>query len=222
MRDYVEDLLKIFSDPERYKEWYERHATIYEDEKALVRSFHPKDCLDLGSGPAIFHEVLDGETVSIDVSEPMLRSFQGDRVLGDVRALPFRDRSFKCTFSAVTVCFVDDIESFFREMSRVTRERAIVCFIPLDSAWGSFYVELGKRGHRYYSKAIFRPKDEILGVFSKYFEIREVRSTLSFGPLEEARQESPTEGTVGSFICVSGPPLIEPAARLSGGDLPDR
>ncbi|PVU73526.1 SAM-dependent methyltransferase [Sulfolobales archaeon SCGC AB-777_J03] len=212
MPDYAEEIRELFSNPGKYRDWYRRNEILYQNEKTLVNSFNPKDCLDMGSGPGIFHEVLRGETVSLDLSEHMLSAFEGDRVVGDVRQMPFRDKAFECSFSAVTVCFVDDLDSFFREASRVTRKLTIICFIPLDSSWGEHYAELGKKGHHYYSKAIFRPKDEIMKVFTKYFKLESIRSTLAFRPDERPKVQEPMEGETGSFICVSGPPLIGPSA----------
>ena len=214
-KDYAEDVREIFTDPKGYKGWYERNRVIYMDELALVKSFNLSNCLDLGSGPGIFHEAMSGETVSIDVSVEMLREVEGDKVQGDVRALPFRDRAFECVFSSVTVCFVDDIETFFKEAARVSKGTVTVCFIPLDSSWGRFYSDLGKRGHKYYSKAIFRPLEEILNKFRKYMKVDVIKSTITFKPGDVPKEEPPVNGLGGSFICVSGPPLTVPATGHS-------
>ncbi len=213
--DYAKIIADLFTDPTGYKAWYVRNAVIYKNELDLVSSFELRNCLDMGSGPGVFHEVMKGETVSIDISLDMLKFVEGDRVLGDVRNLPFRDHAFECVFSSVTVCFVDDISSFFREAARVSKGKVVICFIPLDSPWGSFYSDLGKKGHKYYSKAIFRPFNEILSELSSYIKIEEVRSTLTFGPSERPREEKPLNGKAGSFICVSGPPLTVPSAGHS-------
>ena len=210
-KDYAEEVREIFTDPKGYKGWYERNTVIYRDELTLVKSFNLSNCLDLGSGPGIFHEVMSGETVSLDVSVEMLREVEGDRVQGDVRALPFRDRAFECVFSSVTVCFVDDIDTFFKEAARVSKGTVTICFIPLDSPWGHFYSDLGRKGHKYYSRAIFRPLEEILSVLGKYVKVSTIKSVITFMPVDVPREELPVDGSRGSFICVSGPPLTVPA-----------
>ncbi|AOL17020.1 methyltransferase [Sulfolobus sp. A20] len=196
----------IFNDPKGYKRWYEEHNKIYDNERNVVRSFNLKDCLDIGSGPGIFHEVIHGYKVSVDISLLMLmESKSDDSVLSDALYLPFRNKSFDCTFTSVTICFIDSLEKFISEIERVTKKRAVICFIPRDSPWGKYYDELGKKGHKYYSRAIFRTKEEIYKTINKYMKIITVRSTLSSEPSNEKSWEDNDiyyDDDRGSFICV--------------------
>jgi len=196
--------MEIFTDPQGYKRWYEIHDKIYESEKSLVANFDPKDCLDIGSGPGIFHEIFKGNTISLDISIFMLKEIKGDedKVLADAHYLPFRDNSVRCVFISVTICFLDRIENFYKEVHRVVRERVITCFIPRDSPWGEYYYGLGLKGHKYYSKANFIRRRELYEILGKYFKISRVMSTLFISPYEKEKLEDIKNDDSGSFICV--------------------
>lgn len=198
------DIISIFSDAKGYKRWYETHEIAYENEKRAVRRLELSDCLDIGSGPGIFHEVLGGRIVSFDISEVMLKeiSREEDRVQGEAHFLPFRDRSFSCVFISVTICFLKDIESFIKEVSRITKEYLGVCIIAKDTPWGQLYENLGKSGHKYYSRANFITKKEIIKHLSPYFNIEKIVSTLTYRPFENDHLEEPRDDDKGSFICI--------------------
>ena len=192
---------KIFSNPRKYRKWYENHYRIYENEKKVVGSFNLKDCLDIGSGPDIFHEVIKGYIVSLDLSLLMLKESKSeDKVLADATYLPFRDKAFKCVFSSVTVCFIEDIKSFISEIGRVTKGRAVICFIPRDSPWGQHYESLGKKGHEYYSYAHFISKQELYRIISEFMNVKNISSTLI--ELDEEKIEPVYNDDRGSFVCI--------------------
>jgi len=194
----------IFTDAKGYKSWYERHATIYESEKRLVSSFRLKDCIDIGSGPGIFHEVIEGRKVSIDSSIFMLKEITGydeDRILAHALYLPIRDNAVECSFISVTICFVEDPEKLLKEAMRVSRKRLVVCFIPKDSEYGKYYEELGKKGHKYYSRAKFITKQDIKN-YLKEFRMSKIRSTLFGKPGDDAKIEELRDNDQGSFVCL--------------------
>lgn len=201
---HYSDIIKIFSDPKGYRKWYEIHEIAYENEKRTVERLGLSDCLDIGSGPGIFHEVLRGNTISFDISEAMLKEVEGDRVVGEAHYLPFRDNSIPCVFVSVTICFLKDLETFMKEVWRVVKKDIGICIIARDSPWGELYESLGRQGHKYYSKANFISKEELIELVSKYFNIVETFSTLRYRPFEEDKLEEPIEGLDGSFICIRG------------------
>ena len=196
--------MEIFTDPQGYANWYRVHERIYDSEKKLVSIFKPRNCLDVGSGPGIFHEVFEGSTVSLDLSIFMLKSIQGeDRVLADAMNLPFRDNAFECVFTSVTVCFVSDYKQFIKELKRVTKKRIIVCYVPRDSPFGEYYEELGKKGHKYYSHAHFVSKKELYDALSSEgLKVVKTLSTLFYKPTDEEKVDEIKEGDSGSFVCV--------------------
>ncbi|AAK42414.1 class I SAM-dependent methyltransferase [Saccharolobus solfataricus] len=215
----------LFNDPKSYKRWYELHSKLYENERNVVRSFNLKDCLDVGSGPDIFHEEIGGRIVALDISLLMLKESKSDeKVLADALHLPFRDNSFKCVFSSVTVCFIEDVKGFIREMARITKERAIICFIARDSPWGEYYENLGKSGHKYYSHARFISRREFYVIINDFMKISRIRSTLK--KMSETEIDGVYNDDSGSFICVEAIPMKpEPLSlslnRHSGADPAD-
>ncbi|MCH4815433.1 MAG: class I SAM-dependent methyltransferase [Saccharolobus sp.] len=215
----------IFNDPKNYKKWYELHNKLYENERKVVRSFNLKDCLDLGSGPDIFHEEIRGKIVSLDISLLMLKESKSDeKVLADALHLPFRDDSFKCIFSSVTVCFIEDVKGFIKEIARVAKERAVICFIARDSPWGEYYEKLGKSGHKYYSYAHFISRRELYVIINDFMKILRITSTLK--DMNETETDETYNDDSGSFICVEAipkksEPLSSSLNRHSGADPAD-
>ncbi|EWG07496.1 MAG: type 11 methyltransferase [Candidatus Aramenus sulfurataquae] len=198
--------MEIFNNPRQYREWYLTHKKIYDTEKKAVEALGLKDCLDIGSGPSIFHEAIKGRVISLDVSEPMLKEGKEDedKILADALHLPIRDNSLKCTFISVTACFINEVDALFKEVARVS-DSVSVCIVAADSPWGEFYQELGKRGHKYYSRAHFITRDELIKTVSRYFKVVKIVSTLTFSPLEDERDEEPLVGDAsGAFFCVKG------------------
>ncbi|AWR96525.1 methyltransferase domain-containing protein [Acidianus sulfidivorans JP7] len=201
--------MEIFNDPEGYASWYKRNWKIYQTEANAVKKLELSNCLDIGSGPSIFHEAINGEKISLDLSEFMLKNVESneEKVQAHALYLPFRDKAIPCTFISVTICFIDDIDSLIKEIKRVTKSVFSVCFIPRDSPWGEYYENLGKKGHKYYSRAHFISKGELLKTIQKYFKIVEILSTLTYSPNEEEKIEEPSKNDNGSYVCIKAFPL---------------
>jgi len=84
----------------------------------------------------------------VDVSEPALarlREGGGRATLGDVTALPFRDRSFDLVCAFDIVEHVEDDHAVFAELSRVARTGAsVVLSVPLHQVrWTAFDAVVG-------------------------------------------------------------------------------
>ncbi|ARM75005.1 methyltransferase domain-containing protein [Acidianus manzaensis] len=201
--------MEIFNDPEGYSAWYKKNWKIYQSEAKAVKALNLRNCLDIGAGPSIFHEVIDGRKISLDISEFMLKNVENseDKVQAHALYLPFRDKSIPCTFISVTICFINDIESLIKEIKRITKSVFSVCFIPKESPWGIYYENLGKKGHKYYSQAHFISKNELLNVLQKYFKVIDEISTLTYSPNEEEKIEDPSKNLEGSYICIKTIPL---------------
>ncbi|AWR98931.1 class I SAM-dependent methyltransferase [Metallosphaera hakonensis] len=196
--------MTIFDDPDGYRRWYISHNVTYENERKAVEQFKLRDCLDIGSGPSIFHESMGGNIISLDISEFVLQRIEGDKVQADAHYLPFRDGAFPCIFTSVTICFMDKLEEFMREVERVTKDHFVGCIVKADSSWGQFYTELGKKGHKYYSHAHFITGEEFVKLVNKFFEIDRIVSTLRYNPNGTEVPETPQEGGDGAFVCVKG------------------
>lgn len=200
--------MEIFNDPVGYLSWYRKNWKIYQDEAKAIETLELSNCLDIGAGPAVFHEVIRGRKISLDISEFMLKEIKEDedKIQADALNLPIRDKAIPCTFISVTVCFIDDIERLLKEIKRVTKSVFAVCIIARDSSWGEYYEMLGKKGHKYYSKAHFISKNELINLVEKYFKIIDTVSTLTFTPYEEPRIEDPKKGLEGAYVCVKATP----------------
>ncbi|MEM1627019.1 MAG: class I SAM-dependent methyltransferase [Sulfolobaceae archaeon] len=194
--------MELFNDPASYRKWYEIHYKIYESEKKAIKALGLVNCLDIGSGPGIFKDVLGEDSILLDISEFVLKEAKGERVQADAHYMPFRDNGIKCAFISVTLCFLENLEKFIIELYRITKQYIGICIIPRDSQWGKFYEELGKKGHKYYSRARFISKDELFKLLSNYFKVEKIISTLFYSPFEEERIEEPRESSDGSYLCI--------------------
>lgn len=192
-------------DPSSYRKWFLLHRDVYEAERLAVKSLQLRNCVDLGSGISPFSQEIGGEKIYVDLSLVALRELEGDKVHADVNYLPFRDKSLECTFTSVTICFLEDIEGFMREVERTVHGESALCIVTRDSEWGKLYKRMGEEGHEYYSHAHFISSDELIETVSNYFNITLVVSTLVERPGVKA---SPTilKGKGGSFLCVKGTP----------------
>ena len=145
-------------DPASYDSWYEspRGRWIGETEYRLIsRHLRPlpgESVLDAGCGTGWFSRrfFLEGLRVAgLDKNLDWLR-FAGSRssaslpwIGGDLRCLPFRDRTFDRVFSVAALCFVDDEREAVREIVRVTRRSFAIGWLNRDSL---LYRQKGERG----------------------------------------------------------------------------
>ena len=210
---------------ERYDSWFERNVVTAENEVKLVKTVMEgvqKPVVEVGVGTGYFASKVDVD-VGLDPSVKMLEvaKMRGLKLLvGGVGELtPFRDGSFGTVLIVVTLCFVDDPVSVLRESHRILRENGVLvtCIIPRDSAWGSYYVELGLKGHIFYSKARFYTLEELKNMLEMTgFRVVDVMGTLSYTPQEKPRVEEPSRDVKGrSFICVKSVKSSAPPTTLS-------
>ena len=197
---------------ERYDSWFERNTVTAENEVRLVETVMegaPKPIVEVGVGTGYF-----ASKVNVDVGlDPSIKMLEVARMrglellVGGVGELaPFRDGSFGTVLIVVTLCFVDDPVSVLRESHRILRDNGVLvtCIIPRDSAWGAHYVELGLKGHIFYSKARFYTLNELKKMLETTgFRVVDVMGTLSYTPHDKPRVEEPSREVKGrSFICV--------------------
>jgi SAM-dependent methyltransferase len=99
-------------------------------------------------GPGLRPRLPVRGTWFVDVSEPalaQLREQGGLAMLGDVTALPFRDRAFDLVCAFDIVEHVEDDRRVFAELSRIARPGASLIFsVPLHPArWSAFDALVG-------------------------------------------------------------------------------
>lgn len=169
----------------------------------------PRPSIEIGVGSGFFALAANVD-VGLDPSINMLRLARGrgvDNLVLEVgERMPLRDSAAGSVLVAVTLCFVDDPTAVLRESYRVLRSGGyvVVCIVPRDSPWGRYYVELGSRGHRFYSRAKFYTVSEVAEMLeTSGFRVVGLGATLSTPPGESPRVEEPSADVdARSFVCV--------------------
>ncbi|BCU68661.1 hypothetical protein HS7_20980 [Sulfolobales archaeon HS-7] len=187
-----------FNDAQHYLDWYRINQNIYTAELEAVNRLQLENCIDLGSGPGVFHEVIGGYKISLDLSEAMLAlvNRNEDRIQGDISNLPIRDNSIECSFISLTFCFIKELNTVAREIARITKRYLGVCIIPSDSPLGKMYKEKGERGDRYYKSARFVSREEIRHILDRDFTTIKIFSTL-----HDLINYKVTNDDSGNFVC---------------------
>ncbi|MEN2999623.1 MAG: methyltransferase domain-containing protein [Acidilobaceae archaeon] len=197
---------------EEYDRWYLEHPEIAESEGRLVESFmkgSPEPRAEIGVGSGYFAGRA-GVSIGIDPARAMLRLARKrveHLVRGTGEDVPLADSSLGSVLLVVTICFADDPQRLLRESFRVLRRGGVVvvCVVPRDSPWGELYTDLGRRGHKYYSRARFYEKREVVQMMREAgFEVVEAAGTLRSG-LEARGPEEPSQDLEGAgFVCFKG------------------
>ena len=194
----------------RYDSWYERNRVIAELEVKAVKAVLPQGYgVEVGVGTGFFASRL-GVPLGVDPSIPMLaiaRRRRVDVVQGVGERLPLRTCSLDYVLLVVTLCFVDDPQTVLAESARVVRRggSVVACIVPRDSPWGRRYIELGRRGHPFYSVARFYTVDEVEEMMEEAgLMVVERVGVLSSPPGEPVDPgEEPTPNVEGrGFVCV--------------------
>ncbi|ADY01614.1 Methyltransferase type 11 [Vulcanisaeta moutnovskia 768-28] len=149
-----------------YDNWYVKHVDTAESEVKAVSMLVPKGLgIEIGVGSGFFAGRVGipmGLEPAIAMAE-LARDRGIDVVVGVGESMPLRDSSFDYTVIVVTICFLDDPKKTLTEVHRILRPggRLITCIVPRDSDHGRYYMELGRKGHRFYRAAHFYTVNEI-------------------------------------------------------------
>ncbi len=192
-----------------YDSWYLKHPSIFESEARAVEAFGQRGLgLEIGVGSGVFARRLE-VSVGIDPSPSMLliaksRGIEVVRALGEY--LPFRDDAFDYILMVNTLCFMGDSQAAIKDAGRVLRKNGslILCEVPKDSSWGTFYGEKWRRGHRFYRYAKLYTIIEVRRTFEDAgFRVVDAKGTLTFNPEEQERVEEPESNIEGKgFVCL--------------------
>jgi len=197
----------------RYDEWFERNRVVAESEARLVEGLvSRRPVVEIGVGTGWFAARVSAEA-GVDPSMAMLRvarrRLPGSLLVRGVgERLPFRGASFGTALIVVTLCFVDDPQAVLAEARRVLVEggEVVACIVPAESPWGRLYMELGRRGHPFYSRARFLTVEEALAAAETAgFKVEGVYGTLRSPPGEAVNVEEPGPYEPGmGFACLKG------------------
>jgi len=167
--------------PEQYDAWYRtaRGAWIGEIEYRLLRTLLApapgETLLDVGCGTGYFTRrfAFDGNAVTgLDSDSSMLRFARAHNakderyVLGDARALPFKDREFDYCVSVTALCFIREQAVALAEMFRVARRRLVLGLLNRRSL---LYLQKGRSGGAgAYRGAHWHTAREVRELFSRW------------------------------------------------------
>ncbi|MFX1521660.1 MAG: class I SAM-dependent methyltransferase [Promethearchaeota archaeon] len=153
----------------RYENWFEENRPVYESElKALQANIPPHTRgVEIGVGSGRFAAPL-GILFGVDPSPKMvdIARRRGIQVVyGVAEKVPFADSSFDLVLMVTTICFVDDIESSFREVNRILNPGGsfIIGFIDKNSRVGRIYQEKKKK-NVFYNLATFYSVEEVVSL----------------------------------------------------------
>jgi ubiquinone/menaquinone biosynthesis C-methylase UbiE len=193
-----------------YDDWYQKNPFIYQSELAMFRELidDPKNSLEVGIGSGKFAGPL-GITNGIDPSQKMLdlcrQNYpQIDILKATAESLPFSDSSFDLILMTTTICFLDDPDKAFSEISRVTKPAGIlVCgFVDRDSFLGKQYQVKAQNKDSFYAGANFWSLDRLKSILENYnFKITDIKQTIFNLPSEiKETQTIKTGSGQGSFV----------------------
>jgi ubiquinone/menaquinone biosynthesis C-methylase UbiE len=195
--------------PQKYEDWFERNKFAYESELLAVKELMPQngEGVEIGVGSGKFAEPL-GIKLGVEPSPKMreIAEKKGIKVIDEVaEELPFNDEQFDFVLMVTTICFLDDIETVFREAYRVLKPNGclIIGFVDKYSSLGKLYQQ-HKMKNVFYKIATFYSVGEVISYLKKAgFEDFTFTQTI-FHKLAELKDIEPIrEGYgKGSFVVI--------------------
>jgi len=157
---------------DRYEEWFVNNRYAYESELQAVRSLLPSDGkgVEIGVGTGRFAAPL-GIKLGVEPSKTMrmIAQKKGIEVVdGVAESLPFDDNPFDFVLMVTTICFLDDIETSFKEIFRVLKPNGsfVIGFLDRNSPIGKVY-QKHKNKSIFYKEATFYSVEEVISYLEK-------------------------------------------------------
>jgi len=195
----------------RYEAWFERNRYVYESELRAIRALLPTsgEGIEIGAGSARFAAPL-GIKVGLDPSGKLgeLARARGLEVVkGVAEALPFAHASFDFALMVTTICFLDDVDTAFREAARVVKPAGalVIGFIAKDSPLGTQYQQ-HQADNVFYRVATFYAVDEVVFHLENAGFMRFTFTQTIFHSLREISEVEPVKAGYGegSFVVIKG------------------
>lgn len=193
---------------EQYDAWFDENPVIYQSELEALKAFVPREGrgLDIGTGTGRFAGEL-GITTGIEPA-PNMAELARKKGLEVHRAraeeLPFADETFDFAMMVTVDCFLDDLETAYREAHRVLKPggRLVIGMLDKNGAIARRYQNT--KSSSVYSQATFHTPDQTAAQLRKagFFGI-EFCQTLAEPDPENVEQPRPGHGK-GSFVVIKG------------------
>lgn len=195
--------------PFKYDQWFINNKFAYESELLAIKSqiSHIKRSIEIGAGSGRFAGPLDIKLgVEPSIKMQMLSKKRKIDIIDSIAEnLPFRSKVFDLVLMVTTICFVDDIESSFKETFRILKKDGvfIIGFIDRNSPIGKLYQQ-NKKSSVFYNIASFYTVNEVVK-FLKDANFNDFNfiQTL-FHPLNQIKQIEPFRDGYGdgSFVVI--------------------
>lgn len=209
--EFTKRVIEAYNSKARtYDAWYEKFKLIFESELNTIRSFNFSGLgLEIGVGTGLTASRLDIK-IGLDPSIRMLeRAFK--RKIWCIQAIgeriPIKNSALDFVLLNATLCFLSNPLLVFQEVKRILKPKGqlIICIIPRDSPWGSYYIQKGKEGHTIFKHARFYNLKEVKKLLSLLeFKIIDIKGTLTAKPNQEPIKEGFTYNLERcSYICIN-------------------
>lgn len=153
--------------PFQYEDWFEKNKFAYLSELKAIEEQLPNsgNGIEIGVGSGRFAAPL-GIKIGIEPSKRMreIAKRRGIVAVGGVAEfLPFRNSLFDFALMVTTICFLDNIETAFKEAYRAIRAsgQLIIGFVDKNSPIGRLY-QKRKKESVFYKIASFYSVDEVI------------------------------------------------------------
>ncbi len=147
-----------------YDSWFEHHKPEFALELKAIRKLLPETGtgIEIGAGTGRFTQAL-AVSLGIEPSAAMreIAIQRGVHIIaGSAESLPVNNNSYDYALLVTAVCFLDSLETAFKEVHRILKDNGsvIIALIDKASAVGKKYA---KNKSRFYRDANFYSADEI-------------------------------------------------------------
>ncbi len=147
-----------------YDSWFDKHQPEFSLELKAIRALLPDtgNGIEIGAGTGRFSQAL-AISLGVEPSAAMrkIATERGVHVInGSAESLPVDSNSYDYALFVTAVCFLDSLETAFKEVHRILKDNGtiIIALIDKTSAVGKEYA---KNKSKFYQDATFYSVDEI-------------------------------------------------------------
>ncbi|MHA1894080.1 MAG: class I SAM-dependent methyltransferase [Candidatus Helarchaeota archaeon] len=194
---------------QKYEAWFELNEFAYQSELQSIKKqlTNKGTYIEIGVGTGRFSLPL-GIQYGIDPSMKMLKIAKSKSIIvmkAIAEQLPFRDSRFDNVIMVTTICFLDNVNTSFKEVYRILKKGGFftVGFVDKNSPLGRQYYQ-NRKSSTFYGTATFFSTDEVItylkNVGFKNFQFtqtifHDLKNIKELEPVREGRDQ-------GAFIVI--------------------